>query len=249
MIRKEKTKEIGKNERRKYGWNLLRQFPPTYSYVYQRRLFPSGLLSFLLECGVLTMECHIPCHGYRHHRCDCNFYVSPYILPEKRIWTLRRTLLFARVSIRCRLFLPPSLSFFLPLSFSLFELKSRYSKITETGFRDYLVAGTEKTMETSGDCVRETRRRPARQLSVPGTRNVRVEGNEFSRFCWWPVFSVARLEKTGPRTTRKLFTAHLSRPRSRCTQPRTGRELRKSDATTSKYVYRCTCSVTLGDFA
>lgn len=105
---------------------------------------------------------------------------------------------------------------FLSFSLSLFELKARYSKITETGFRDYLVAGTEKTMETS-DCVRETRRRLARQLSVPGTRNVRVEGNEFSRFCWWPVFSVARLEKTGPRTTRKLFTAHLSRPRSRCT--------------------------------
>lgn len=72
--------------------------------------------------------------------------------------------------------------FFLFLSLSLFELKTRYSKITETGFRDYLVAGTEKTMETS-DCVRETRRRLARQLSVPGTRNVRVEGNEFSCFC------------------------------------------------------------------
>lgn len=91
------------------------------------------------------MECHIPCHGYRHHRCDCNFYVSPYILPEKRIWTLRRTLLFARVSIRCWLF-PPSFLIF-SLSPSLFELKARYSKITEAGFRDYLVAGTEKTME------------------------------------------------------------------------------------------------------
>lgn len=75
---------------------------------------------------------------------------------------------------------------------------------------------------------------------VPGTKNVRVEGNEFSRFSWRPAFLLLGLKRPdleqtfrgAPFTTAvSLVCANLC-----CL----GGKLRKSDATASKYVYRCT---------
>ena len=231
-----------KNRRGKYGWNPLfyDESTPTYRYT---RLFPTSLPSFLSECGVLTTECHISCHSYRDTTgvtaVFTRFTLHSFERKESRRGYKRK-------------FYSPYL--FFPLFGLTYNTRSSKSETAiRNNLRDYLSrrnGGAEGNRAQAGDCVRETCtdwlvscQSLERRMCVSRGTNSRVSADD-------RCVSVARLEKAVPRTTRKLFTAHLSRPRSRCTSHvYVYWRIAKILATTSKYSVARTPYLRHGDFS
>lgn len=143
---------------------------------------------------------------------------------------------------------------FFPLFGLTYNTRSSKSETAiRNNLRDYLSrrnGGAEGNHAQAGDCVRETCtdwlvscQSLERRMCVSRGTNSRVSADD-------RCVSVARLEKAVPRTTRKLFTAHLSRPRSRCTSHvYVYWRIAKILATTSKYSVARTPYLRHGDFS
>lgn len=147
------------------------------------------------------------------------FRVSPRILPEKRIPSLRACFLFCffPFSCRCGWITPPVDA---PRVFSppfrteraIFDTESHDTKQPSRLF-SRRVAKRRKARRPVIAC--EKRAQTGSSAVSPWNEECACRGERILVFqLTTGVVSVAKLEKAGPRTTRKLFTAHLSRPRS-----------------------------------
>lgn len=150
-------------------------------------------------------------------------------------------------------FIPHTYLFFPLFGLTYNKRSSKSETAIRNNLRDYLSrrnGGAEGNRAQAGDCVRETCtdwlvscQSLERRMCVSRGTNSRVSADD-------RCVSVARLEKAVPRTTRKLFTAHLSRPRSRCTSHvYVYRRIAKILATTSKYSVARTPYLRHGDFS